>query len=153
MDKQIEAIQQLNEKLLSHSMNYTNLVLVAGYAGFFAFWSTLTDKVPKWLFALSGFLILLSLTLFIVWEITKMVWQAIQMRTVSETLEGQRGPHVVAQYEAAYATYQKKVTRVWVFFLVPTVVSGLGAALLLMGYFGLDLWTLLANDLHQKAQA
>lgn len=139
-DKQIEAIQQLNEKLLSHAVNYTNLILVAGYAGFFAFWATLSDKIPAWMFSLSGFLILLSLVLFIGWEIIKSVWQAFHMRRISRILAGQKGPQVIAEYEAAFASYQKKTNAVWVFFLVPTVVTGLGAAFCLIGFFAVGLW-------------
>ncbi|MDH4870983.1 hypothetical protein E8E91_09110 [Pseudomonas sp. BN515] len=142
IDKQIEAMQQLNEKLASNAISYTNLILAAGYAGYLTFWATLSGKVPAWLFSLSGFLILTSLTLFICWEITKMVWGAIHMRRVSKLLAGQKGPQIVAQYQAAYASYQKKTNIVWVFFLVPTVVTGLGAAFALIGFFALNLWKL-----------
>ncbi len=141
-EKQIEALLQLNEKLLSHAVNYTNLILVAGYAGFFAFWASLSDKIPAWMFSLSGFLILLSLVLFIAWEIIKSVWQAFHMRRIGKILAGQKGPKIIAQYEAAFASYQIKTTAVWVFFLVPTVVTGLGAAFCLIGFFAVGLWKL-----------
>lgn len=140
MDKQIEAVQQLNDKLIAASVNYTNLILVAGYAGFFAFWSTLSGKVPTLLFSITGLLILTSLVLFISWELIKMCWGALHMRKVSRILAGQKGPRVIAQYDAAQVDFQRRSNRVWVFFLIPTIITGLGAACGLIGYFAYDLW-------------
>lgn len=67
--KQVEAFVQLQEKQMSNQASYTNLILVAGYAGYFAFWSTLVAKIPQWTFAVCGLLITVSLTIFIAWEI------------------------------------------------------------------------------------
>ncbi|WP_342245280.1 hypothetical protein [Pseudomonas sp. OTU5201] len=142
IDKQIEAIQQLYEKLASSAISYTNLILAAGYGGYLAFWATVSGKVPAWLFSLTGFLILTSLTLFIGWEISKMVWGAIHMRRIDKLLQGQKGPHIVAQYQAAYASNQQRTGTVWIFFLIPTVLTGLGAAFTLIGFFALSLWKL-----------
>ncbi|MCE0907754.1 hypothetical protein LU664_026500 [Pseudomonas kurunegalensis] len=46
VEKQISAFIQLNEKLMNNANAYTNLIMVAGYAGYFAFWSTLAGKIP-----------------------------------------------------------------------------------------------------------
>lgn len=51
-DKQVDALIQLQEKQMNHQASYTNLIMVAGYAGYFAFWSTLVTKLPQWIFAL-----------------------------------------------------------------------------------------------------
>ncbi|MFU4332516.1 hypothetical protein ACM726_29895, partial [Pseudomonas aeruginosa] len=76
---------------IAAAFNYTNLILVAGYAGFFAFWSTLSEKVPTLLFSITGLLILISLVLFISWELIKMCWGALYMRKVDRILAGQKG--------------------------------------------------------------
>ncbi|EFW79787.1 hypothetical protein AB9V61_15190 [Pseudomonas savastanoi pv. phaseolicola] len=70
-DKNIAMLMQINEKQMTQASTYTNLILVAGYAGFFAFWSTLVAKLPSWVYALSGLLALLSLICFICWELIK----------------------------------------------------------------------------------
>lgn len=70
-DKQVDALIQLQEKQMNHLASYTNLIMVAGYAGYFAFWSTMVTKLPQWIFALCGLLMTISLTLFIAWEIIK----------------------------------------------------------------------------------
>ncbi|WCX06208.1 hypothetical protein KK188_10145 [Pseudomonas aeruginosa] len=140
LDKQIEAAQQLNDKHIAAAFNYTNLILVAGYAGFFAFWSTLSEKVPTLLFSITGLLILISLVLFISWELIKMCWGPLHMRKVDRILAGQKGPHVIAQYDAAHVDFERRSHRVWIFFLIPTTITGLGAACGLIGYFAHDLW-------------
>ncbi|WP_409281787.1 hypothetical protein [Pseudomonas defluvii] len=86
VDKQISAYIQLNEKLMSNANAYTNLIMVAGYAGYFAFWSTLSGKIPPWLFNACGLAITISLTLFITWEILKMYWSAQHMRSTQAIL-------------------------------------------------------------------
>ncbi|MBN0315103.1 hypothetical protein JTM73_33150, partial [Pseudomonas aeruginosa] len=71
---------QLNEKLMTQASNYTNLIMVAGYAGLFGLWSTLVGRLPQWLYALCGLLALLSLLLFVSWEIIKMVWGSLYVK-------------------------------------------------------------------------
>jgi len=139
VEKQISAFIQLNEKLMSNANSYTNLIMVAGYAGYFAFWSTLAGKIPTWLFNTCGLAISFSLTLFITWEIVKMFWGAKHMRATQEILA--RRPHasVISEFEKAFQDFSARSQRVWIVFLVPTVVSGVIAGVLLIGYFCLSL--------------
>jgi hypothetical protein len=135
VDKQIDALIQLNEKLMSNSTNYTNLIMVAGYAGFFAFWSTLVGKVPAWLFLSCGLLITVSLTLFVGWEIIKMFWSASHMRKTQSILAQSRRQAVVADYEKAIQKFNAEAQRVWMAFLIPSVLTGVLAAVVLIGFF------------------
>src|SRR5438093_13698402 len=64
-EKQIESAHRLIERLQGHATSYTNLIIAAGYAGFFALWTTLYKNLPQWLYALSGLLIVLSLLFFL----------------------------------------------------------------------------------------
>lgn len=43
-------------------------------------------------------------------------------------------------YQAAMSLYNVKMHKVWLWFFVPTVVLGVGAGLLLVGYFSLEVW-------------
>lgn len=134
-DQQIEAFIQLNEKLMGHATNYTNLIMVAGYAGFFAFWSTLTGKIPAWLFSTCGLLITLSLTLFISWELIKMFWSSSHMRKTQAILAQSRRPATVADYEKATREFSAAAHKVWMLFLIPSVTTGVLAAIMLVGFF------------------
>lgn len=135
VDKQVEAFIQLNEKLMSNAINYTNLIMVAGYAGFFAFWSTLTSKIPAWLFSACGLLITLSLTLFISWELIKMFWGAKHMRETQALLAKSRTPSTVANFEKAIREFNAKAQKVWMYFLIPSVATGVLAAVMLICFF------------------
>lgn len=139
VEKQISAFIQLNEKLLSNATAYTNLIMVAGYAGFFAFWSTLSGKIPAWLFNACGLAITLSLTLFITWEIVKMFWSAKHMRATQAILAKRPHADVITEFERAFQEFNARTQKVWLVFLVPTVISGMTAASLLIGYFCLTL--------------
>ncbi|KRA33799.1 hypothetical protein ASD68_12680 [Rhodanobacter sp. Root627] len=134
-DKQIKTAQELTTRLQSNASAYTNLVMVAGYAGFFTFWATLSDKLPPWLYAVTGLLIIVSLLLFIGWEITKMIWSALHLNKVQRNLEGKPGPEVLAQFQSSLQQFEKASNQVWVWFLVPTVVCGLSAGFCVLGFF------------------
>ncbi|WP_152031520.1 hypothetical protein [Pseudomonas putida] len=139
VEKQISAFIQLNEKLMGNANAYTNLIMVAGYAGYFAFWSTLSGKIPNWLFNACGLAITLSLTLFITWEIVKMFWSAKHMRATQAILAKRPHANVISEFEKAFQDFSTCSQKVWLVFLVPTVVSGMSAACLLLGYFCLSL--------------
>lgn len=139
VEKQISAFIQLNEKLMSNANAYTNLIMVAGYAGFFAFWSTLSGKIPTWLFNACGLAITLSLTLFITWEIVKMFWSAKHMQATQAILAKRPHASVITEFEKAFQDFSTRSQKVWLVFLVPTVLSGMTAACLLLGYFCLSL--------------
>lgn len=135
-DKEAALGMQLTEKMMSHSTNYTNLILVAGYAGLFSFWSTLVDRLPQWVYAVSGLLALTSLILFVAWEITKMVWTYKSVTGNNQLLkELQRTQRFGPMLEAAMYRQNIKMHKTWKWFFICTVVPGVASALLLLGTF------------------
>lgn len=140
-DKTVAAWVQMNEKEMAHSTSYANLILVAGYAGYFAFWSTLVERLPHWLYAVSGLLALSSLLLFISWEVTKMIWGTVHSNRIQTMLEkGLRRGSLVPAMETARRLHEARMIRLWIWLLVPTVALGIGAGLLLVGYFCFEVW-------------
>lgn len=140
-DKNIAMMMQMAEKQMTHSTSYTNLILVAGYAGYFAFWSTLVTKLPSWLYALSGLLALLSLLLFISWEVIKMTWGTVHLNRINKMIiKTVRGPNALQIIDAASSLQNVRINKLWLWFLVPTLMFGIGAGLLLLGYFAFEIW-------------
>lgn len=142
-DKNIAMMMQMAEKQMTQATNYTNLILVAGYAGYFAFWSTLVSKLPSWLYALTGLLALLSLLLFISWEVIKMTWGTVHLNRINKMiLKTVRGPNALKVIEAASSSHNVRINKLWLWlwFLVPTITFGIGAGLLLLGYFAAEVW-------------
>jgi len=94
-EKQVQAALELMGRMQASHASYTNLIIVAGYAAFFTFWSTLKNDLPKWLYAVSGLLIVLSLLVFIAWEVTKMIWGAFHLRKAEYQLTSRSpGPDI-----------------------------------------------------------
>ena len=139
-DKEAGLLMQLNEKQMTGATNYTNLILVAGYAGLFGFWSTLSPKLPPMLYAVCGLLGLLSLMLFISWEIIKMIWGSIHMARTNAMIESMRGPNLLQLFLASTKKFQIRTQRVWWVFLIPSLLSGLAAGFILVGFFCYQLW-------------
>lgn len=142
-ERQLQAAHEFISKLHSQSVSYTNLILVAGYAAFFTFWSQLHDDLPPLIFNLVGLLIIASLLCFISWEVTKMIWGNLSIRRVQAELDGAKpGPTTMAKFQEALTSFDRRSGKIWVWFLVPTITFGAGAGLLLLGFFT---WRLLSN--------
>ena len=140
-DKDVALAMQLNEKMMTHATNYTNLILVAGYAGFFGFWSTIVSRLPQWVYAISGLLALVSLLVFVSWEITKMVLSYRRLNGNNETIKQiKRGDRPLLMLEAAMNVHSMRMNKLWKWFLIPTVTTGVSAALLLLGTFVCQVW-------------
>jgi hypothetical protein len=140
-EKQIESTQQLTERLQSNAMSYTNLIIVAGYAGFFTFWATLAKELPHWLYSLTGFLIMVSLLTFIGWEIFKMIWNAIYLNSIQKQLTAEPpSAATLKNFQAAISKFERSANRVWIWFLIPSVMFGLSAGLCLLGFFAWRIW-------------
>ena len=138
-DKQVEALIQLQEKQMTNQASYTNLIMVAGYAGYFAFWSTLVTKMPQWVFALCGLLMTLTLTLFIAWEIIKAFWTGRYFHQVQEILGKPRGSRTLSELQAVGSKFSAKGRRWWIWFFATSVITGLSAATVLIIYFAVEL--------------
>jgi hypothetical protein len=140
-DKQIQAVLELMGRIQASHVSYTNLIIVAGYAAFFTFWSTLKNDLPGWLYAISGLLIVLSLLIFIAWEVTKMIWSAVSLRNIERRLTS-RPPEadVIFKFQQEINAFERRINRLWIWFLVPTVTLGLASGLCLVAFFA---WKLL----------
>jgi hypothetical protein len=143
-EKQVQAALELIGRMHSNHVSYTNLIVVAGYAGFFTFWSTIKNDLPKWLYAVSGLLIIVSLLCFIAWEVTKSIWGGLHLRRA----EAQLTSHVpdeetIFRLQKEIDAFDRKINRVWLVFLIPTVLFGFASALSLVVFFGWKLYLLL----------
>jgi hypothetical protein len=140
-DKQVQAALEITNRMQSGHAAYTNLVIAAGYAAYFTLWSTLKGDLPNWLYATSGLLITLSLLIFIAWEIAKMIWSAIAFRNIENRLASRAGsPEAITKWQQEILTFDRRVSRIWVWFLVPTIMFGLISSLCLIGFFAWRLW-------------
>jgi hypothetical protein len=145
-EKQIKAVLEILTRAQTGQMAYTNLIIVAGYAGFLTFWSSLRNNLPPVLYAVSGLLIVLSLLCFISWETTKMILSAVYLRKseMQLTSSGLSGVDIITKLQQDNSIFDRRVYKLWFWFLIPTVVFGLSSSLCLVGFFiyklGFELW-------------
>jgi hypothetical protein len=135
-DKQVQTALEMMSRLQTSNASYTNLILAAGYAAFFAFWSTLKSDMPTRLYAISGLLMVLSLMLFITWEIIKMIWTTLALRNVEGKLTSRSSePDIMAKFQREINSFERQIGRLWIYFLLPTIICGIASGLCLVGFF------------------
>ncbi|MBI4780641.1 MAG: hypothetical protein HY785_04895 [Oscillatoriophycideae cyanobacterium NC_groundwater_1537_Pr4_S-0.65um_50_18] len=135
-DKQVQTVLEIISRLQTSNASYTNLILAAGYAAFFAFWSTLKSDMPIKLYATSGLLMVLSLMFFIAWEIIKMIWTTLALRSIEGKLTSRPPePDTMAKFQQEINAFDRRIGRLWIYFLFPTITCGITSGLCLVGFF------------------
>lgn len=139
-DKNLRAAHELIATLHSQSVSYTNLIMVVGYAGLLTLWSKLKPDLPPMLFSITGLLIGVSILLFIVWEVIKMVGGQREVRRLRGALVGsQSGSAAIQRFQYQLQKYGTGWANLWLWFFVPTLASGIVATLALLGFFAMTL--------------
>ncbi|CAN5256613.1 hypothetical protein BH10PSE1_BH10PSE1_34560 [soil metagenome] len=84
MSERLDQLYQLSFQMFEKATAYENVVLVAGYAGFFALWSSVVKDIPPvirfWSVGLMG----ISLVVYVLFHIAQMTTRAVfQYRMMS----------------------------------------------------------------------
>lgn len=119
---------------------YTNLLMVAGYAGFFALWQMSKDFLTKTETLSAALLTLISLGVFVIFEIYRALEQMRLMRGYSKAVTDDKITISAASLQAMMDDYKAKAKRtssrlstMWLLVFILTTVFGLaGAAVLLI---------------------
>ena len=141
-DERVEVLIRVTSAQYDKAMAYTNLIILAGFAGFFAVWSSMKDHLSSMEMFASALCITISLTAFIFWEVLGMLVRSKSMKAVLLVLNAPPG-----EFSRAMAKHQNLeqhrnilMFRVWNVILVITVAPALVAAGLLIFSFGRQLW-------------
>ena len=85
-EKRIEETTKLLSALYDRAAAYTNLIIVAGYAGFFAVWGSVKSDLSKSEMLASAFCLSFSLMVFVFWEILVMLYTSRTLGNLNKTL-------------------------------------------------------------------
>lgn len=136
---QISVVQQQKEILAyvyEKASAYTNLVMIGGYAAMFAIWQLMKTHLSNGQELLVAILVTSSIILFAGFEVFKMISHALFFRRLNRVISSSIPDHEKAQsWQLAWNEYSAKESRVWVFFLVPTVITGFTAGFILLWIF------------------
>lgn len=144
MDQQLRAQQDLNDKLMAHSQSYANVVIGVGYAGFFALWNVIEKSMPSWAHATAGLLIGVSLAVFVAWEVVKMIWSALHLRSVRDNLKNDKGTLTICELVAVHERHERRAFGPWIVALVATVGPAAISAGLILWFLAKQLFSRLA---------
>ena len=143
--EQIEAQKELIAHAFSQAHAYTNLVLSAGYAGFFAIWSFLTPELTKAEVFWSALLVSISLSVFILWEVYQSYYRSRSMLSLAKTVEHpSRFEEALEEHRRSERTRIVNLKNWWVASLVLSVVPAFAGVLILLWAFVRSIYTLYA---------
>ena len=136
---QISILQQQKE-ILSHLYDkasaYTNLIILAGYAGIFGIWQMTWNSLSADANILVASLIATSIMLFAAFEVSKMILQALFLRKLDKIImKDFLAAERIEAWTIGLNEFSAQQTRIWMWFLVPTVLTGFGGGFILLWLF------------------
>jgi hypothetical protein len=130
-EETIQVLIQVMSASYDKSVSYTNLFMIGGYASFFAVWAKMYDQFSKFYMGLAGVLMFISLSVFIVWELYKMIFYSTKLRELHKILE-EKDPNIFHAKLNQQQINEKKRSleqvKIWWLVLVVTIIPALSAA-------------------------
>jgi hypothetical protein len=135
--KRIAILKEIHAHMYEKSAAYTNLIIVAGYAGSFTVWGLTKDYLTKHEVFWSALLFCISLLVFIFWEVYKMETTSRAMLGLNSVYNAQP-----AEFEKAILAYKQfddelriSLFQKWNYILFVSVFSALAGAGILLASF------------------
>ncbi|MFQ2814113.1 hypothetical protein ACK30E_04345 [Aeromonas caviae] len=122
-EKYIAEMTQIYSSSWSAAATYTNVIILAGYAGYFGLLSTLKDYITPLGLLLSGFFMALSLAFFVFHEVFRMAFAGVKYKKIFNDLE--EGDNIVSKMQDHAERYNIISNRVWFIAFCPTVLFGI----------------------------
>jgi hypothetical protein len=138
LEKRIETVVKIMAALYDKAAAYTNLVIIAGYAAFFAVWGNMKGQLGKREMLYAALFMSISLIFFILWETIKMVITSITLKSLRKTVLEATPEHFntkLVELNKAEARLHVKLMYFWFFVLAVTVGFGLLAGGILINGF------------------
>ncbi len=113
---------------------YTNLIIMAGYAVFFTFWSNVRSEVNIIDARVSVIYVVISVVFFIAWEIYEMIHSSSHLRKLYQ-LNQVPPDEFRAQMDQVIKEAKRLEARwasIWVYELILTIIPGFAGAILLI---------------------
>ena len=130
--KQKEVIVSSSEQAKS----YSNIIMFGGYAGLFAIWNFTKDDLAKWQSLTVGLLTIISIFIFVIFELISTWLRGRQANTLMAQLREAEGLHKwPEEYGKSEQEIMTKYMKAWPYFFFCSVIAGAGAAVILIYSF------------------
>ena len=140
-ERQRAEILKVLAALYDKSAAYTNIIMAAGYAGFLAVWSNMKVYMAASDMRISALCMLTSVVIFVMWEVTKMIFTGGSFRGMQNVLNAPPSEFknkLAAQQQGERVVYVR-VMRWWPLVLFLSIVPGLVATCILIYSFVINL--------------
>lgn len=134
LKERMRSVVDLQGRMWEKAQSYSNVIMLAGYAGIFAIWSLVKDKLSPCETGIIAILLGISLILYISFELYSMILRSLYAKGALNVMSTDP-----TKYFEALAEFEEKVRRsaatlskVWVWVLPPTIFSGYAAAIYMM---------------------
>jgi hypothetical protein len=132
IDKQKEVIITTYEQ----AKNYTNIIIMGGYAGLFAVWSFTKNDLAQWQSIAVGLLAILSVLSFVLFEIYGIWLRSTQtINLLKQLQEAEKLNKFSSEYGKQEQKRVERLMKVWPFSFYVTLGSGILAGGLLIWSF------------------
>lgn len=132
----LDAQKELISSSYSQAMAYTNLIIGAGYAGFFATWAFTRHLLSDLLVLWSALLISISLIVFVGFEVYKMFYISRDNLELGEAVsDPENFEMLIMQFHQKQQTRVISFGKIWARSFGIIVVTGFAVAGLLMTSF------------------
>ncbi|MFT4756955.1 MAG: hypothetical protein ACI91R_001605 [Vicingaceae bacterium] len=143
-----EYIEKQKELIITsyeHGKQYTNIIIFGGYAGLFTIWNFTKDQLQSWQVLSVGLCILLSLFLYITFELYGSWLRTTQVSNQIKELEEAEKLHELPEnYGKSEQARAAKFISMWPYFFFSAIGFALIAAFILIYSFISGLWRLYA---------
>lgn len=137
-----EAQQKIITVSYDKAASYATIIIFGGYAGFFSIWNLSNQYLSKWQTIWSALLILISLLLFVLFEVFKMIAVSrilLAQKNVLRLPEVQSDPerllHEIKKLEQSQNSFGRVFVIIWTVVVVICAVCALSAAAVLIYAF------------------
>lgn len=144
-NERVEVVKELVTHIYGKATAYTNLIIIAGYVAFYTMWGSVKNDLPTTWMLLAGLLITFSLIMFVSFEIYKMILTGVHHKKVNAVLQEDGTDGAIIKVKRLEQEFETRMYKFWLWILVPTVGSGVGAGVILIISFGQQLLAELAS--------
>ncbi|MHB8988636.1 MAG: hypothetical protein ACYC6S_07615 [Desulfobulbia bacterium] len=141
-DETVEILIRVMSASYDKANTTANLIMIGGYASFYAVWGKFYDKFPSFWMSISGALMILSVMIFIVWEIYKMIFYSTNLSGLYKII-AEKNPEVFSKKlkENEISTKKRNIEqlKIWYVVLFLTVIPGVSAGFILLYSFYLQI--------------
>jgi len=142
LTEQIEAQKEILASAFDKAQAYTNVIIFAGFAGYFGIWSLVKDKLTDATVFSSALLISLSIAAFVAWEVYGMIHRSRALMGIAKAVdEPSRYQELIMQHRKDQQVRSIALGKLWHVVLVFTLVTGFSAMAILLSALIHGLWS------------